>query len=183
MSRLANIIKIRCGFFVRMKHSTEMNCSKISFFFIEVNFTGTIMKRPLGILLLLVLLAVVGCASSKRPVLYPNAHLTRVGQPQADADINACMRAAEASGANSGKGEELAKSTAKAGAVGGATGAVVGAIASGPSMGRSAAIGGAGAATATLVGGAFDASEPTQVYMRFVEQCLRDKGYQPIGWR
>jgi outer membrane lipoprotein SlyB len=141
------------------------------------------MRRLLWILLLSLLLAIVGCAGTKRPVLYPNAHLTSVGQPQADADINACMRAAEASGADSGKGEELAKSTAKAGAVGGATGAVVGAIASGPSMGRSAAIGGAGAATATLVGGAFDAAEPTPVYMRFVEQCLRDKGYQPIGWR
>ena len=30
---------------------------------------------------------------------------------------------------------------------------------------------------------AFDASEPTQIYKRFVDQCLRDKGYQPIGWR
>jgi outer membrane lipoprotein SlyB len=141
------------------------------------------MKKSFGILLLLLMLALAGCASSKRPVLYPNTHLNRVGQPQADADINACMRLAEASGANSGKGGDLARSTAKAGAVGGATGAVVGAISSSASVGRSAAIGGAGAATATLVGGAFDASEPTQVYMRFVEQCLRDKGYQPIGWR
>jgi len=149
----------------------------------RANFTGKIMKKSFGILLLLVPLALVSCASSKRPVLYPNNHLTMVGQPQADADINACMRAAEASGANSGKGGELAKGTAKAGAVGGATGAVVGALSSGTSMGRGAAIGGAGAATATLVGGAFDASEPTQVYLRFVEQCLRDKGYQPIGWR
>jgi hypothetical protein len=134
-------------------------------------------------LLLFAALTLFGCAGSKRPVLYPNPQLTRVGQAQADADINACMRAAEASGANSGKGEELATSTAKAGAVGGATGAVVGAISSSSSVGRGAAIGGAGAATATLVGGAFDASEPTQIYMRFVDQCLREKGYQPIGWR
>lgn len=141
------------------------------------------MKTTLGILLLFAALTLGGCAGSKRPVLYPNPQLNKVGQPQADADINACMRAAEASGANSGKGEELAKSTAKAGAVGGATGAVVGAISSSSSVGRAAAIGGAGAATATLVGGAFDASEPTQIYMRFVEQCLREKGYQPIGWR
>lgn len=141
------------------------------------------MKTTLGMLLLFATLNLVGCASSKRPVLYPNPQLNRVGQAQADADINACMRAAEASGANSGKGEELTRNTAKAGAVGGATGAVVGAISSSSSIGRAAAIGGAGAATATLVGGAFDASEPTQVYYRFVEQCLRDRGYQPIGWR
>jgi hypothetical protein len=141
------------------------------------------MKSSLGILILLAVLALAGCSSTKKPVLYPNNHLNTVGQQQADIDINACMRAAEASGANAGKGGELAKDTAKAGAVGGATGAVVGAISSNTSTGRGAAIGGAGAATATLVGGAFNSSEPTQVYLRYVEICLREKGYQPIGWR
>ena len=141
------------------------------------------MKTTLGTLMLFATLTLVGCASSKKPVLYPNTHMNRVGQQQAELDISACMRAAEASGANSGKNEELARKTAKAGAVGGATGAVVGAISSSGSAGRGAAIGGAGAATATLVGGAFDTAEPTQVYIRFVDQCLRDKGYQPIGWR
>lgn len=141
------------------------------------------MKTMLGILALFVTLTATGCASTKKPILYPNYHLNMVGQQQADADINACMRAAEASGANSGKGEDLAKDTAKAGAVGGATGAVVGALSSSSDLGRGAAIGGAGAATATLISGAFDASEPTQVYMRFVEICLGEKGYQTIGWR
>ena len=141
------------------------------------------MKLTFDILILLAILSFTGCASSKKPVLYPNQHLNAVGQYQADADINACMRAAEASGANAGKAEEIARNTAKAGAVGGATGAVVGAISSSSSTGRGAAIGGAGAATAALVGGAFKTSDPTQVYIRFVDQCLRDKGYQPIGWR
>jgi predicted small lipoprotein YifL len=141
------------------------------------------MKSTFSILMLLAILTLAGCAGTKKPVLYPNDHLNTVGQLQAEADIDACMRAAEASGANSGKGGELAKDTAKAGAVGATTGAVVGAISSSASAGRGAAIGGAGAATAALVGGAFDSSEPTQVYMRFVEICLRDKGYQPIGWR
>ena len=141
------------------------------------------MKPTTGIMILVLILTLVGCSSTKRPVLYPNTHLNRVGQQQADADINACMRAAEASGANANRGEDVAKDTAKAGAVGASTGAVVGAISSGTSVGRGAAIGGAGAATASLVGGAFDASEPTQIYIRFVDQCLHDKGYQPIGWR
>ncbi len=141
------------------------------------------MRLMMDILMLLVILTFTGCASSKKPVLYPNQHLNTVGQYQADADISACMQVAKASGANSGKGGELAKNTAKAGAVGGATGAVVGGISSSSSMGRGAAIGGAGAATAVLVGGALVSTEPTQVYIRFVEQCLRDKGYQPIGWR
>ncbi|WP_205747186.1 cell envelope biogenesis protein OmpA [Desulfopila sp. IMCC35006] len=141
------------------------------------------MRSTPGMLLFLAMLTFTGCASAKKPVLYPNQYLNTVGQYQADADIRACMQAAEASGANAGKGEELVANTAKAGAVGGATGAVVGAISSSTGVGRGAAIGGAGAATAALVGGAFKASEPTQVYRLFVEQCLRDKGYQPIGWR
>jgi len=141
------------------------------------------MKTTLGILTLIATLVLTGCASTKKPILYPNNHLNSVGQQQADADINACMRAAEASGANAGKSEELAKRTAKAGAVGGATGAVAGAISSNTSTGRGAAIGGAGAATAALVSGAFDSSEPTNVYINYVEICLREKGYQTIGWR
>lgn len=134
-------------------------------------------------ILLLASLVFAGCASTKKPVLYPNQHLNMVGQQQGIADIDACMRAAEASGANDGKGADLAKDTARAGAVGGTTGAVIGAISSSSDVGRGAAIGAAGAATATLVGGAFDSTEPTQVYIRFVEICLREKGYQPIGWR
>ena len=136
-----------------------------------------------GIIILVLTLALAGCSTARRPVLYPNAHLNSVGQQQAEADINACMRAAEASGANANRNEDVAKKTAKAGAVGASTGAVVGAISSSTSAGQGAAVGGAGAATATLVGGAFDASEPTQVYIRYVEQCLHDKGYQSIGWR
>jgi len=139
--------------------------------------------KTTGIMTLVLVLALVGCSNARRPVLYPNAHLNMVGQQQADMDIYTCMRAAEASGANANRNEDVAKNTAKAGAVGASTGAVVGAISSSTSAGRGAAIGGAGAATATLVSGAFSASEPTQIYKNFVDQCLRDKGYQPIGWR
>lgn len=74
------------------------------------------MKRHLlfGVVLVLLL---VGCSSSKRPVLYPDQYFNTVGQHQVNIDIDACMRAAEA----------------------------------------------------------------TQIYMRFVDQCLWDKGYQPLG--
>lgn len=132
---------------------------------------------------LLLLLFSFGCSSSKRPILYPNNHFNTVGNAHAQADIDECMRLAHASGADAGKGEEVAKDAAKAGAVGAATGAVVGAISSSSDIGRGAAIGGAGAATARLVGGAFDASEPTPIFMRFVDRCLADKGYQTLGWR
>jgi hypothetical protein len=28
-----------------------------------------------------------------------------------------------------------------------------------------------------------NSGKPDPVFKKFVEQCLRDKGYQPIGWR
>ncbi len=141
------------------------------------------MKTIFTVLLLLSALFLFGCSSAKRPVLYPNNHLNAVGNAQAQADIDACMRMAEASGADDGKGAEVAMGAAKAGAVGATTGAVVGAISSSSDIARGAAIGGAGAATARLVSGAFDATERTPIFMRFVDQCLSEKGYQSLGWR
>jgi len=57
----------------------------------------------------------------------------------------------------------------------------------GGAAGEGAAIGAAGGATAgplgTMLGWMFQRSEPDPVYRTFVETCLRDKGYQPIGWQ
>lgn len=142
----------------------------------------TSMKTVFSIILLLPLI-LSGCGTTKSPVLYPNHHLNKVGREVAQADIDDCMQRAYASGADEGKGKELAKETATAGVVGATTGAVVGAISSSSDVGRGAAIGGAGAATARLVSGTFDASDPTPIFMRFVEQCLQEKGYQTLGWR
>jgi hypothetical protein len=30
--------------------------------------------------------------------------------------------------------------------------------------------------------GVAKASQPSPIYKRFVERCLRDKGYEPLGW-
>ena len=76
------------------------------------------MHRLFLTLAAVIVLLLVGCASTKRPVLYPNQHFNAVGQHQANADIDACMRAAQASGANDNRNQDLAKDTAKAGAVG-----------------------------------------------------------------
>ena len=143
----------------------------------------TSMKTILSIILILSFLILSGCGSSKSPVLYPNHHLNMVGREAAQADIDDCMQQAYASGADEGKGREVAKETATAGVVGAATGSVVGAISSSSDVGRGAAIGGAGAVTAKLVRGVFKAKDPTPIFMRFVDQCLRDKGYQTLGWR
>jgi hypothetical protein len=132
--------------------------------------------------LVLGVFAVAGCASAPRPVLYPNAHLSAVGQAQADADIAACRQLAEAAGASggAGQGEQAAKSGAVGGAIGGATGAVGGAILGRPGTG--AAVGAATGATAGLMRSLFRRSEPSQSYRGFVDRCLRERGYDPVGW-
>ena len=34
-----------------------------------------------------------------------------------------------------------------------------------------------------MFGWMFQHQEPDPVYRNFVEKCLRDKGYEPIGWQ
>jgi hypothetical protein len=121
-----------------------------------------------------------GCAD-KRPVLYPNAHLKQVGNETAQRDIDACIRYAEEGGAEGDPGAEIAKNTAGGAAVGGAVGAATGAVLG--NLGRGAAAGAAGGAAGGLVRGALKSGEPDAVFKNFVDRCLREKGYEPIGWR
>ena len=121
-----------------------------------------------------------GCAQ-QRPVLYPNPYLKTVGQERAEADVNECVRLATEQGAQGDAGEQVAKDTAEGGAVGGAAGAAVGAVFS--SVGRGAAAGAAGGAAGALTHALFRSSEPDPVFRGFVDRCLREKGYEPIGWR
>lgn len=121
-----------------------------------------------------------GCAP-KRPVLYPNYHLTMAGQEAAQADIDDCLALARDYGAGADKGEKIAKDTATGTAVGGATGAAVGAVVG--DFGKGAAAGAAGGAAGALTRSVIRSGDPDPIYRRFVEKCLRDKGYEPIGWR
>lgn len=126
-------------------------------------------------------LVLTGCASPQ-PVLYPNAHLTSVGREAAARDIADCKALAEDYGASAHKkaAGNVAKNTAVGGGAGGAIGAVGGAIRG--SAGKGAAIGAATGATAGLVRGLFKSSKPSKIHVRFVNKCLRNRGYEPIGW-
>jgi Glycine-zipper domain len=126
--------------------------------------------------------AVAGCASESRPLLYPNAHLSTVGQAHADADLADCRRMAETAGASAapGQGEQAARDTAVGGAIGGATGAAGGAVLGAPGTG--AAVGAAAGATASFMRSLFRRDEPSQAYRGFVDRCLRERGYEPVGW-
>lgn len=126
-------------------------------------------------------LLIAGACASKRPVLYPNAKLRTVGSTTAEGDIDACIAFAEGHGVDPGQMEGVAGSTAAGGAVGGATGAASGAVLGRPGTG--AAVGAAGGAAGGLVRGALKSRDPDPVFRRFVERCLRERGYDVVGWR
>ncbi|TET65202.1 MAG: hypothetical protein E3J56_16095 [Candidatus Aminicenantes bacterium] len=136
-------------------------------------------KTP-AILICIGLLVLSACAQ-QRPVLYPNYHLEQVGKEVAEAEIDECIRLATEHGAKSNSGSSIAKEGARSAAIGGVTGAAVGAIFG--SAGRSAAAGAAGGGAAGVTRGAIDSDKPDPIFRQFVERCLREKGYEPIGWR
>ena len=139
------------------------------------------------LLLMCLALAAAGC-SARRPVLYPNEQVNKVGDAAAQRDVDDCMSRAQQyvkSGGQTAQVAQQAGGRAAVGAgVGAATGVVGGAIAGNP--GEGAAVGAATGATAGLLSGLFDSwrsQEVDPVYANFVDHCLRDRGYEPIGWK
>ena len=95
-------------------------------------------------------------------------------------DIRKCMEMAEEYGVKNQQGDKLAKGTV-GGAAGGAVGGAVGGAISG-NVGRGIATGAASGAAVGLFYGLFSASEPSVAYRVFVNKCLSEKGYEPVGW-
>lgn len=122
---------------------------------------------------------VAACATSQHPVLYPNAHLKQVGEAAAQRDIDDCMQMADNAGVSK-TGNQVVKRGAEGAAVGAAA-ASVGQVIRGGSVAEAAAAGAAVGGTAGAVRGAFHNDNPT--YRNFVQRCLRDKGYDVIGWQ
>ena len=138
--------------------------------------------RHLALGLLGVLALALGGCAGPSPVLYPNTHYETVGQSTAEHDIADCRRVADQAGADrgSGQGEAAAGGAVGGGAIGGAAGAAGGAIAGAPGTG--AAIGAASGAAAGLVRSLFRSDGPSQAYRNVVDRCLRERGYEPVGW-
>jgi len=132
----------------------------------------------LRFLTILFILLLAGCAAH-RPVLYPNQYLKRAGEAQAQKDIDECCRQAEAY-IKANPGAKIAGSTAAGGAAGAVVGGAMGSVTG--HLGKGAAVGAAGGAAGGFMRGLFRASKPSPVYKNFVDRCLREKGYEPIGW-
>ena len=131
-----------------------------------------------------------GCAStgpnnpSAKPVLYPNATLTRVGEAQARAEVDGCMaRAAQAGLAPDQKTNEVSRRAGEGAATAGVASAV-GALITGRSSDllRAGAAGAAVGGSAGAVSGAFHNDKVNPVYRQFVQRCLSEKGFDVIGW-
>ncbi len=138
------------------------------------------MKKIVLPVLILFALALIGCGAAQRPVLYPNNHLKTVGNVQADRDVNDCMQTAEAY-VKKNQDSKVAEGAVKGGAIGAATGAAIGAVTG--NFGRGLASGAAGGAAGGATYGLFKAAEPSPVYKNFVNKCLQEKGYEPMGWQ
>ncbi|MAG30511.1 MAG: hypothetical protein CL908_06405 [Deltaproteobacteria bacterium] len=129
--------------------------------------------------LLIVLVLAGGC--TKRPVLYPNDQLYQVGPEAAQQDIDECIALAEAADLDTNQALEAGKRTAGGAAAGTASGAVAGAFSGRPGFG--AAFGAAMGAVGGFFSWIFGASEPDPVFVRYVDTCLAERGYQSIGWK
>ncbi|WP_319542250.1 hypothetical protein [uncultured Pseudodesulfovibrio sp.] len=127
------------------------------------------------------LLFVVGCGP-KRPILYPNDHLDSVGMQVAQADIDDCIMKAEAAGATARDSGETAKDVATSAGVAAAAGAVFGAIMGNDVLRTAGASAGAAAAGSTVYEVA-KSGDPASIHKKFVDKCLRGKGYEVIGWK
>ena len=133
------------------------------------------------LLFLSILFILAGCAGPQ-PILYPNEHFRAVGPEAADRDVAECRELAKAAGTKAGRGRtaRTVESSVVGAGLGAASGAVGGAAVGVP--GRGAAFGAASGATGGLLRGLFGTRRPSPAYTRFVDRCLAERGYEPIGW-
>ena len=93
------------------------------------------------------------------------------------------MQKAEDAGAQGDSHEKkAAKRAGRGAAAGAATGAAVGAITDND-IGTGAVAGAAGGGVGSFFWNLFSEPEPDPVFKRFVELCLRERGYQTVGWK
>jgi len=102
---------------------------------------------------------VFGClaCAARRPILAPNQHLQEMAPDAVQGDIDECIRIAKEAGPGAARGKQIAGQTAGGAAVGSAKGCFF----------------------RYLLG----TSDLDPGQKRFVEDCLRQKGYNPIAWQ
>ena len=118
---------------------------------------------------------------NQMPQLYPNTHYQKVGTERARMDIDNCMYRADQGAPQGSVAKDAAVNTLGGAAAGAALGAIGGAITGSPGTG--AAVGAATGATLGVGKTIYDKSKPAETYKGYVEACLRERGYDVIGWQ
>jgi uncharacterized protein YcfJ len=127
------------------------------------------------------LLLLGGCSTApSRPLFYPNDHMQQVGKVQAQRDTDACLQMAADNGVAANKDGKVGEKAAK-GAVLGGIGSAAWGLVRGDAGELALAGAAAGMATGAAAGG-FESTQMNPTYQRFVERCLRERGYDVIGW-
>lgn len=133
---------------------------------------------------LLSLLVLTACASY-RPVLDENPKYVKVGENQAERDIDACMSRADTFLAKH-REERARKQAGRSAVVGAVAGGAIGLI-SGGNLASTAIGTGAGAAVGAGAGYLGEKSKdnltPDEIKQRYVSNCLARKQYRVIGWK
>jgi outer membrane lipoprotein SlyB len=137
------------------------------------------LKRSHLLFVALIVVFFAAC-STERPIVYPNTHLEKVGHETYELDYQACLELSAQHVEGAGAGSEIAQKTAKGAVIGGASGAARGAVRG--DAGATAGANAAGRAVSGFLNGVFSSGGPDPAVKRFVERCMRDKGYDVIGW-
>ena len=124
---------------------------------------GSLSTRVALAVLVIAVPTLSACSRAQKPVLYPNAKVKELPREQVEQDIEDCRRLA-GEYVESTVGKDIGKGAAGGGGTGAAAGAAAG-------------------ATAGAVRGAVKNTEPSPVYRQFVNRCLRERGYDVIGWQ
>ena len=149
-----------------------------------------ILKTTFAVLGIALFAALAGCATtgpgspSAKPVLYPNATLTRVGEAQAKAEVAGCQARAGQAGLTPDQNNNQVARRAGEGAATAGVASAVAALITGRSSDilRAGATGAAIGGSAGAVSGAFNNDKVNPVYRQFVQRCLQEKGFDVIGW-
>jgi uncharacterized membrane protein len=122
------------------------------------------------------LLFLIASSCATRPHLYPNDTVKKRGLAASEADVDLCMKNADAY-LQSSKGKAILKSAGSGALVGGAMGTVAGLFTG--NIVRNATLGAAMGGAGGAVQGAIT---PDQLKHNYVNKCLTDKGYHVLGW-
>ena len=144
------------------------------------------MISMMRILLTISVLLLAGTATAQlradpKPILYPNKHLTQVGQARANRDISECGAQAAGYAQDSKKTGDGLRAGTRSAAKGAVLGTVGGAIMG--NTGRGAAAGAVVGATGSALKGVNQRGARDPVYQQYVNSCIEDRGYKVVEWR